>query len=276
MKNRIITELFIALLAFIICGAEKKYIKNSLVDFHLTSVNSKKISKRNSDCIKLTKDELMSQYKSWSDYDSQYLAATIEEAVLFPNLLWNDKDKNKYMFIINNLNKMFKKVSNHNDPHSVLKFKNLVEMSLNLSISTSTGVTTGNITRAYEKIVKKENFIERKNQNDGYTLEYLCRQRSTTTIWKDRFPPYVNEVECIWDNQKEKVSTCFSNEGDCLQNTLKLKFLVKSKYCERLTLNGITVYVEKWKKISENIKTSCECRLKSDSYLMTYLKKKQV
>ncbi|XP_012553874.1 uncharacterized protein LOC101234892 [Hydra vulgaris] len=269
MKNRIITDLFIALMAFIICEAEKKYFNNSLVDFHLTSVNGKKVSKRNSYCLTLTKDELMSHYQSFSDYNPQYLAATIEEAVLFPNLLWDNKDIVNYMFIINELKTIYKKVLNPNDLYSILKFKNLVEKSLNLSMSKSTGVTTGNIRRTKERTIIQTKFCADANSTHPKTkLVQLCAQCTARTEEKPNwFPRYVNEIICGTDKQNNNGNFCFQNEGVCTQIMTPMKFLVKTNDCELKIKDGTTVNVEKWKEISKDIRTSCECRMFENSYI---------
>ncbi|XP_065649639.1 uncharacterized protein LOC136078252 [Hydra vulgaris] len=261
MKNRITVDLLLVLLVFIICRAEKKYIKKSLADFHLTSVNNKRTN-----CVPLPFDKLMSQYKSWSGYNSEYLAATVEEAVLFPNLLWNNKDKEKYTFIINNVSEKYKILPNHNDPHSVLKFKNLVEMSLNLSISTSTGVTTGNFRRTNGRTVVNRFCTEVNYENPTTNLVNLCQQCSATTTQSDEwFPQYVNEVICGGGNGNNNGNSCFQNEGVCQQNTVMMQFLVKTNDCEPLTEKGNTVYVQKWRKKRQLVRTSCECLLKSNS-----------
>lgn len=71
---------------------------------------------------------------------------------------------------------------------------------------------------------------------------------------------------------------CLQGEGRCKQNTLPMNFLKKTAECQKVTQRKGTeiheVFLEKWKLVTEDIRTSCECQILEKSHFKALTKAK--
>ena len=179
-----ILTLFVIIL---IWAAETKssWHENSKEDYFISGKkqrDSDKLAKKNRDCIPLGFDQLMSQYKSWTGYNSLYVAATTQDAVLFPNLLWDTKTKRDYLFILDQLRDLYKQVLNSSDPNSALIFKNMIESHLNASLSKNTGVSFRSRKRGiFQRTIITSYCTKTDEQDPSTKLFNMCQQCAATT-----------------------------------------------------------------------------------------------
>ena len=150
-------------------------------------IEKKSYVKKQQSCRPLDFEDLMLKYKSETGNNNGIVAATIRDAVWFPNLLWDVDKQKKYLFLIKNLTRLFGEVENSSDPNVMLKFKNLVAKKLNLTQSNSTGIT-GNIRLRQSGRTSKRLACTKPGYLDPHTQNLnLCGQCSeTTTMDYDR------------------------------------------------------------------------------------------
>lgn len=143
--------------------------------------------KKRQSCRELTFNDLMLKYKSETGNNNGVVAATVRDAVWFPNLLWDVNKQKKYLFLIKNLTRLFGEVENSSDPNVMLQFKNLVAKKLNLTQTNSTGIPGDTRLRQSGRISKRlactnPGYLDPNTQNLN-----LCGQCSeTTTMDYDR------------------------------------------------------------------------------------------
>ena len=93
-------------------------------------------------------------------------------------------------------------------------------------------------------------FSRRGSQDPENSLYYLCSERSAvTTLSADYFPRHLNEVICDTTD-----TFCLQgNQGECVQGKFSLDVLKKTGECEA---DG----KEKWDVVSQEVRSSCNCR----------------
>lgn len=144
-------------------------------------IEKKSYVKKQQSCRPLTFNALMLKYKSEIGYDGGIVAATVRDAIWFPNLLWDVHKQKQYLFLIKNLTRMFGEVKSSSDPNVMLRFKNLIAKKLNLTQSNSTGITGNTSLRQSGQTSKvltctDPGYLDRHTQNLN-----LCGQCSVTT-----------------------------------------------------------------------------------------------
>eukprot|EP00794_Sanderia_malayensis_P005309 gene5309-5978_t len=197
----------------------------------------------------------------------EFVAATREEAALFPDQHWDSKKKEKYLQIVKTLKQRILKWAGGNLSR-IIDFRRLLERKLGVppgSYSRTFASTSQNEEKRSVSTVRSCYDSGSVDQSTGNIR--ICPSCSAQTVLPENwYPRYVNEVIC-----KPQDRVVFQGEARCAEKHFLITFLYNTGRCIPVTHNGQTVHIEEWISSQRRVGTACECQITPGSFLISIL-----